>query len=146
MAEANASSPFRLEIPTNLYALMLDHACQELPAECCGLLAGTIIDGIGQVTMCLPLVNKLNAPDEFESEPKCLLAAHRTMRAAQIDILAVYHSHPTSDPIPSRKDRERNYSEEVVTLIIGLKGGTPEVRCWWLTASDYREAGWKVES
>ena len=47
-------------------------------------------------------------------------------------------------PVPSRRDLERNYSEQVVNLIIGLAGGEPEVRGWWLTATDYREAEFEV--
>lgn len=74
-----------------------------------------------------------------------MLAAHKTMRATGTEVLAVYHSHPTSDPIPSRRDRERNYSEQIVNLIVGLKGAVPEVRTWWLTADDAGEAEYVIE-
>jgi hypothetical protein len=30
----------------------------------------------------------------------------------------------------------------VVNLIISLQSAQPEVRGWWLTANDYREAEW----
>ena len=117
----------------------------DLPAECCGLLAGTIEAGVGRVTQHLPVVNALISPTEYESEPRSMLAAHKAMRASGTDVLAVYHSHPTSDPVPSKKDRERNFGERVVNLIVGLKGAEPVVRAWWLTAGGAQEAEWEVE-
>ena len=139
------TDPFRLVIPRPIFAAMLAHARAALPAECCGLLAGNIVDGIGQVAQHLPLVNMLSSPTEYESDPRSMLAAHKAMRAAGTDVLAVYHSHPTSDPVPSRRDRERNYGENIVNLIIGLRTAEPDVRGWWLTADAGREAAWEVE-
>jgi proteasome lid subunit RPN8/RPN11 len=138
------TDPFRLLIPRPIFDAILAHAKAALPAECCGLLAGTIADGVGRVTLHLPLVNALASPTEYESEPRCMLAAHKAMRTAGVDVLAVYHSHPTSDPVPSKRDRERNFGENVVNLIIGLRPAEPEVRGWWLTADAAREAGWEV--
>ncbi|HJZ93341.1 MAG TPA: M67 family metallopeptidase [Gemmataceae bacterium] len=139
------TGPFRLVIPRPLYEAMLAHARAELPAECCGLLAGTVADGIGHVTLHLPLVNALKSPTEYESEPRSMFAAHKAMRATATDVLAVYHSHPATDPIPSRRDRERNYGEGVINLIIGLRTAEPQVRGWWLTAESAREAEWAVD-
>ena len=119
---------------------MLDHARAEFPIECCGVLAGSVDDGVGWVTEHHPLVNALASPTEYESEPRSMLAAHKAMRASGTEILAVYHSHPTSDPIPSQRDLERNYGEGVVHLIIGLRFSEADVRGWWLTSTDYREA------
>jgi proteasome lid subunit RPN8/RPN11 len=139
------SPRYRLSIPRPLYEAMLAHARAELPAECCGLLAGTIEGEIGKVTDHYPLVNALRSPTEYESESRSMFAAHKAMRASGTVVLAVYHSHPTSDPVPSRRDMERNYSEMVINLIIGLKAQEPEVRAWWLTADGSREADWELE-
>ena len=140
------TGPFRLVIPGNLFAAMVDHARAELPAECCGLLAGNIVDGVGRVTQHFSLVNALHSPTEYESDGWSMLTAHKAMRAAGTEILAVYHSHPTSDPVPSRRDLERNYDERVVNLILGLRDAEPDVRGWWLTDTGAREADWAIES
>ena len=138
------SQPFRLTIPRAIFDAMVAHAISELPAECCGLLAGTVADGVGQVTMHLPLVNALTSPTEFLSDAKSMKAAHDQMKATDTDVRAVYHSHPTSDPVPSQRDHERNYGERVVNLIIGLRRAEPEVRGWWLTADSATEADWEL--
>jgi proteasome lid subunit RPN8/RPN11 len=138
------STPFQLLLPRQLYSDMLDQARAELPNECCGLFAGTIAQGVATATIHYPLKNALASPTEFLSEPYDLFAAHKDMRRRGIDIVAIYHSHPSSEPVPSARDRERNYSEEVPNLIVGCAGDPPLVRAWWLTATDFREANWRV--
>lgn len=138
--------PFRLIVPRSSHDAMVAHALAERPNECCGLLAGVRNEGVARVVAHYPLVNALASPVEYEAEHKSLLAAHRDTWARQIDVLAVYHSHPTSPPVPSRKDMERSYWEGVVYLIISLMASTPEVRGWWISATDYREAEWEVEA
>ena len=139
------STLFRLLVPRQLFNEMIAQAQAELPNECCGLLAGTIgADGIARIERRFPLVNALASPTEYESEPRSLFDAERARRDLGIEFLAVYHSHPTSEPIPSRKDCERNGMDDVVHLIIGLKEGTPQVGGWWLRGNDYQEARWDI--
>src|SRR5437763_12020115 len=101
--------PFRLVIPPAVLDAMLAHARAELPNECVGFLAGTIADGVGSVTQCLPLVNEMQSPTEFLTRGESLPAAKRAMREAGAEELAIYHSHPTSAPGPSKKDLERHW-------------------------------------
>lgn len=136
--------PFRLIVPAGLYADLVAQALAEQPNECCGLLAGVIQAGEGRVVARYPLVNELASPTEYNAEPRGLFQAHRDMRERGQEVLAIYHSHPTSPPVPSRKDRERNYSEDVVCVIVSLQSDPPEVRAWWLTADAHREAQLEV--
>jgi [CysO sulfur-carrier protein]-S-L-cysteine hydrolase len=128
---------------------MLAHAHAELPAECCGLMAGHPPDASNRpptasVEVRYPLLNRLLSPTEYESDPKSMFAAKRDWEARGIDVVAVYHSHPSSAPIPSRKDLERNYSEQVINFIISFAGPVPEIRGWWLRETDYEPADWEV--
>jgi proteasome lid subunit RPN8/RPN11 len=136
-----------LLLPFPLYDAMVSQAAAELPNECCGLLAGTVLPGVvpplARVVRRYPLANAAQSPRAYLSEPRGMFEAVRDMHRLGLDVLAVYHSHPTTDPVPSRTDLERNYSEDVVNFIISLKSGRPEVRGWWLTAEDYREAEWE---
>src|SRR5262249_26189779 len=99
---------------------------------------------VGQVCRRYPLVNAAASPREYESDGRSMFAATRDIDRLGLETLAVYHSHPTSEPIPSKTDRERNYSTDVMNLIISLKDPAPSVRAWWLTADDHQEAEWEL--
>ncbi|MFO0847277.1 MAG: M67 family metallopeptidase [Gemmataceae bacterium] len=130
-----------LLIPRSVFDQMTAHARAALPAEGCGFLAGIA----GEVTHFLPLVNELASPTAFATEAKSVFAAYKTMRAAGTDVLAIYHSHPTSAPVPSRHDLAQNtYGPGVAWVIVGLAGDDPEVRVWWLSDDGYSEAEWAV--
>jgi [CysO sulfur-carrier protein]-S-L-cysteine hydrolase len=145
------STPFHLEVPRCLYEEMVAQAVTELPNECCGILAGTVIETgpepgrrVGRVVKRYPLTNdeEKEPRRRFNAESDCLFAAHKDMRQLGLETLALYHSHPTSAPIPSATDLERNFWPQTVSLIISLTGPKPEVRGWWLGEKDYREAEW----
>jgi [CysO sulfur-carrier protein]-S-L-cysteine hydrolase len=125
---------------------MVAQAHRELPNECCGLIGGTVeAGGIGRALQLYPLTNAAGSPVEYLSDGREMFDALRDMRRRAIDVIAVYHSHPTSDPFPSKTDRERNYSTEVVNLIISLKTGKAVMRGWWLTADGQSEAEWETK-
>jgi proteasome lid subunit RPN8/RPN11 len=144
---------FRLLMPQNLLEGMVAQALAEQPLECCGLLAGVreeaktgagTVESVGRVRRRYPLVNAAASPREFLSDARSMFDAERDMRANGLDLLAVYHSHPTSPPIPSRTDLERHGMTEVACVIVSLVASPPEVRAWWLTETEYREAVWEV--
>jgi proteasome lid subunit RPN8/RPN11 len=139
---------FRLHVPRNLLRGMIAQAVAEHPNECCGLLAGVREEGntgdeaVARVLRRYPLVNALASPREFLSEARGMFDADKEMRLRGLDLLAVYHSHPTSHAVPSRTDLERHGMEEVTCFIVSLTTDPPTVRAWWLTDDNYREAVW----
>src|SRR5258708_33790564 len=113
--------PFRLIVPRPVYEEMVAQALAEQPNECCGLLGGVVEicsdrSRIGRVVKRYPLVNEANSPVEFYNGGKDLFEAVRDMRESSLDTLAVYHSHPSSRPVPSKTDRAMNWSDEVVNV------------------------------
>jgi proteasome lid subunit RPN8/RPN11 len=125
---------------------MIKQAIREQPNECCGVLAGRAASPEGsrnvlRVERRYPLVNELDSPLEFHSE-RSLFEAMRDMWKQGLDIVGIYHSHPTSDPVPSRKDRERNCYPDAVHFIISLSQATPRVEAWWLRETHYLPAIW----
>jgi proteasome lid subunit RPN8/RPN11 len=129
-----------LTIPRPVLATVLAHARAELPNECCGLLAGSG----DRVTDYHPLVNELHSPTAYRSEPRSMLNVMKAMRAAGTDLVAVCHSHPTSAPVPSRRDVAENEYGDVPHLIVGLVGAVSAVRVWQLTDDAREEIGWAV--
>ncbi len=123
---------------------MLAHAQAELPNECCGLLAGKPGSDIYLIEARFPLVNQAASPWQYYAETKSLFHAHRNIRQMGLDVVAIYHSHPISDPLPSQTDRDRNYSPEVPNFIISLRKDEPVMRGWWLTGKDSQETEWEI--
>jgi proteasome lid subunit RPN8/RPN11 len=138
--------PFtRLAIPATILDEVIAHAREALPNECCGLLAGCVEDGVGVVTARFAVGNDLASPTAYYTNARDLFAAFRAMREGKLELLAVYHSHPSSDPIPSDRDvAENTYGESVVHLIVSLAHTTPDVRAWWITEQGYREVDWEI--
>ncbi len=126
-----------LDIPENIGNELLDHAGREHPLECCGLLAGTVEADRGIVRLRIPIRNDLASPTEYETNPRDLLDAMKTMRAAGLEPLAFYHSHPSSEPVPSRSDLARNTWGEVVSHAIVNPAADPPIRAWWLGESAF---------
>ncbi len=135
----------RLVVPDLLLEELIGHARSLVPGECCGLLAGHITHEVATVSERFPITNDAASATRYATNPRDMLLAFRSMRAHGLELLAIYHSHPTSAPVPSRYDLEANtYGETVVHLIVGLAGAGPEVRAWWLGETGYREAALEV--
>jgi proteasome lid subunit RPN8/RPN11 len=134
-----------LQIARQFLDEIVAQAQTESPNECCGLLAGKVEAGIGHVTVRYPLHNELASPTRYWSDGKEMLAAHKDMRQREIDLLAIYHSHPTSEPVPSRTDLEQNaYGSTVVHLIVSLMGSTPTFRAWRLESASFHEVALSI--
>ena len=126
-----------LTLPAAVLDALLAHARRESPRECCGVLGGAE----GVVTVALPVENELASPTAFRTAPRSMLAADRALRAAGVELLAVYHSHPTSAATPSATDlRENPHGERVLCVIAGTDG----VRAWRLGPTDAAEVPIRV--
>ncbi|MFO0863733.1 MAG: Mov34/MPN/PAD-1 family protein [Gemmataceae bacterium] len=69
----------------------------------------------------------------------------KEMRAIGIDLVCIYHSHPSSPPIPSKIDRELSfaYGDTVVGMIVSLAEKEPTIRVWRYD-DDGSEVEWHV--
>jgi len=82
--------------------------------ECCGLLAGAN----GVISAAFPARNVLASPIAFEIAPEDLFAIFRSLRAAGLEHLGIYHSHPSGPETPSPTDIERAYYPEAAYFIL----------------------------
>lgn len=129
----------KLLIPRHILTSLLKHARSEAPLECCGILGGRRSNSTWTVHSAHPLINELASPTRYRSEPGSLFRALKAVRMAGQDVVAIYHSHPTSEPVPSLIDRDWCWAEDVVDLIIGLAGDIPQCRAWLLHPWPARE-------
>ena len=93
---------------------MLEEARRSEDVECCGLLAGRD----GEITEVLPAANMLNSPTAYEIAPAELFKLFRAMRAASLEHLGIYHSHPRGPNVPSPRDVEGAYYPDAAWFII----------------------------
>jgi proteasome lid subunit RPN8/RPN11 len=118
---------------------ILAHACETVPAECCGLIGGS---DDGQASSIYSLRNMASNPKvAYEAAPEDLFAAQRQMRERGEELLGIYHSHPRSDePAPSETDVRLAYYPQAVCFIIGLAGPRPVMRAFCISE---REEHWQ---
>jgi proteasome lid subunit RPN8/RPN11 len=135
----------KLNIPNSLVEEIIEHGRDELPNECCGLLAGRIAEDVGIATRRYVIKNDAASSKNYRGNARDMLDAFRSMREEKLELLAIYHSHPGSEPVPSLHDIEQNaYGECVVHLILSLAGSEPAVRAWWLSETGYRDAELRI--
>ena len=124
-----------LEIPAEIFDAMIEHARTDAPVECCGLLAGRT----GEITRSFRLRNELASPIAYQADARDLFAAFREMRETELELLAIYHSHPTSPARPSRVDLAENYYGDIPRIIISLVGNSPVVKAFRLLPDRFDE-------
>ena len=112
-------------LPRALIDRLLAQARQSPDAEICGLISGHD----GEFLHCYPVTNVATDRTRFfEMQPKGLIAAMRCMREDGEALMAIYHSHPNSPPVPSSTDIQRHEYPDVLYLIISLQTqGVPEM-------------------
>lgn len=94
------------------------HALAELPNEACGLIAGTVADGVKRVEKVYLLTNIDSSEEHFSLDPKEQLAAVRDMRQRGLVPLGNWHSHPSSPSRPSDEDKRLAYDSKASYMII----------------------------
>ena len=130
------SIPFQLLVTEGFLNEMLNHAIEELPNECCGVLGGRFetreTEKIGVVSTVYKLENSLKSEIEFLSSAESMLNVVKELRQKGEEMLVVYHSHPVSFPKMSKKDLDMIDGTNLLHLIVGNVKTIPEFGLWWV--------------
>ena len=96
-----------LRLPGALAEEIRRHGESAYPAECCGALVGRS-DGDGkEVVRLSPAVNRrTDDPHRYLIAPEDLRRLDTEARAAGLEIVGYYHSHPDHPAVPSAFDAE----------------------------------------
>jgi proteasome lid subunit RPN8/RPN11 len=110
---------------------MVEHARDEYPNECCGLLAG---QG-SQVTRLFRGQNVDGSPFTYRMDPQEQLRLFKEIDEAGLELLGIYHSHIQSPAYPSRTDIAKAYYPDAMYVIVSLQpapgsGPGPEIRAF----------------
>jgi [CysO sulfur-carrier protein]-S-L-cysteine hydrolase len=115
-------------VPNGIRAELLAHARAEQPNEACGLIA--FRDGVAE--RYLPGENVLQSPYRFELRPHDPADFFLEDEGYE---LAVFHSHPESEPKPSRTDLENIGLWEGRPYLI-MRADTGELAAWRIANGD----------
>jgi len=111
------------------------HARREAPVEACGYLAGTGDD----ILYYFPMTNTEKKTDHFRLDPREQFAAWKEARNRGLNILGIYHSHPSSPAWPSEEDIRLAYDPTLVYVIVSIMEGKRTMRGFRITKGSVRE-------
>jgi proteasome lid subunit RPN8/RPN11 len=112
-----------ITILRSLVAELSAHALQDPSRECCGLLAGR--DAV--ITRALQATNAASSPaTSYEIAPEELFRLTREIRAASLEFLGIYHSHPNGKNEPSPRDIEHAYYPDAAYFIVSPHPDAPQ--------------------
>jgi len=115
----------RLEIPSDIFARMVEQAKAEAPIEACGILAGSG----DKVERLYQMRNSDQSSDHFMMEPEQQFAVVKDIRSASLEMLAIYHSHPATPARLSAEDIRLALTPDVIYIIVSLQDAqTPVVK------------------
>lgn len=124
-----------LKIPENIYNKMISHCISELPNEACGILAG-IKNVVNKIYM---MTNIEKSPESFLMDPKEQIQVLKDIRESKLEMLAIFHSHPSTPARPSQKDIKMAFYEDIYYIIISLKGLVPETKAFKIYDNSVKE-------
>lgn len=105
------------------------HARAEQPNEACGIVAGRGDRAVEIIPIPNAAANPLHS---YYMDERALAAALMGIQARGLELIAFYHSHPVSDPIPSPTDQRQATYPDTPYLIVGLKHNDPRLAAWLL--------------
>lgn len=113
-----------IDIQSEPWKLMVAHAEKTFPNECCGAMLGKNIGDLKLVTQAVAIENSYTGAQgaRYELRPEDLLAADKAARAAGLDLIGIFHSHPDCDAYFSKTDLE-NSCPWYSFVVLSIKGG-----------------------
>ena len=120
-------------LPAAVRDAIVSHAREAAPAECCGMLIGSA----GRVDSAIRARNIAGEPTRFLIDPVDHIRTRREARAAGLDVVGFYHSHPHSTPVPSDTDLAEATYPNHLYVIVGLKDEAADVRVYRFTGTEF---------
>jgi proteasome lid subunit RPN8/RPN11 len=128
--------PQEIRVRAGIVEEMLRIARSEPRMECCGLLAG--VGGV--ISKIFPAKNALASPTAYDVAPQELFQLFRRIREEGLEHLGIYHSHPSTENVPSPRDIElAAYPNEAYFIISLLPAAPRPVRAFYIRDGHVQE-------
>ncbi len=104
------------------------HAQEEAPNECCGLLMGR--DGKVELVIRGTNVAESRPTMMYSIDSETLLQIPKLEKLG-LDVVAIYHSHPHSEALPSTTDRlNATYPDSYYVIVSLMNPDLPELKAF----------------
>ncbi len=103
-------------LPREVLTKIVAHARRDAPLEACGILAGND----SRVEKYYPMRNTDKSSEHFLMDPGEQFKIMKEMRHSDLQMLAIFHSHPNTPARPSEEDVRMALTPDVVYLITSL--------------------------
>ena len=114
---------------------MVDIGRLELPYEACGLLSGND----SHVKSLWPLQNEMKSVSRFFVNKNSVRETIQKIKKLEEQVLAIYHTHPITAPVPSSFDILNHPDNKVSMVIISYKTNPPNTKWYQIRDSMYIE-------
>ena len=107
--------------------MMINHAVDESPNECCGILAGRG----NRITTLFRCRNIDHSPVTYQIEPQDHHRVEKEIEVQRLELVGFYHSHVRTPAYPSRTDVAKATYPDALYVIVSLRETRdPEVRAF----------------
>jgi proteasome lid subunit RPN8/RPN11 len=114
-----------LQMARSIYERIIGRAREGFPFEVCGILGGK-----GNIVSAIyPMTNTDASRDHFMMDPREQFSVVKALRSQELEMLAVYHSHPETPARLSDEDIRLALTPDISYVIVSLaEPSAPEVR------------------
>ncbi|NIK12266.1 Mov34/MPN/PAD-1 family protein [Alkalibacillus almallahensis] len=127
--------PKQLILPLTIYNQIVEDCSNHLPYESCGLVTGLN----HRVNKFWPLENELKSSKRYFVSKQSLEAVMNEITQTGEQVLAIYHTHPVTAPVPSYLDLKNHPDPFVYMMIISFKLETPLCKLYSVENNRYME-------
>jgi [CysO sulfur-carrier protein]-S-L-cysteine hydrolase len=108
----------KLILPEAVAQAAVVHALEERPNEGCGLISGSLADGLAVAFH--PARNSEASELRYNVHPDDLMRLTFEIDEAGLDLVAIFHSHTRSPAVPSATDRRAAMYPDALHLLASL--------------------------
>ncbi len=133
--------PNPLLLSNQFWLQMRRHVAHCAPEEACGLLGGKG----GRVLSVHEIENQLHSRTRYRLDPVEQLQVFRWLDEQDLELVAIYHSHPAGPAHPSETDVAEFAYPDVLTVIWFPVGVDWQARAYRIQDGSYAEVAVAVE-
>jgi proteasome lid subunit RPN8/RPN11 len=130
-----------MRISKRIYDELIEHANEEAPNECCGLIGGTE----SEARTVYRAKNAEASPLRYNLDPQDQFRIMTEMEQRGEELSAIYHSHTASPAYPSQTDINLASYPDALYLIVSLAEGEEPLRGYSIKDGEVAEVDLSVE-